>query len=99
MIYVIDIDGTLCQTPETDYSRSVPDAGAIRLVNQLYDAGHTIKVFTGRGSRSGKDWKDFTAQQLTAWGLKYHELIMGKPAGDIFIDDKAVNAKEWLANK
>jgi len=99
MIYVIDIDGTICQTTETDYHHSVPDNSAIRLVNKLYDGGHTIKVFTGRGSRSGKDWRDFTIQQLDGWGLKYHELIMGKPVGDIFIDDKAVNAKEWLENK
>jgi hypothetical protein len=99
MIYVIDIDGTICQTIETDYYHSVADISAIRLVNKLYDGGHTIKVFTGRGSRSGKDWRDFTIQQLDGWGLKYHELIMGKPVGDIFIDDKAVNARQWLENK
>ena len=28
-------------------------------------------------------------KQLKDWGCKYHELIMGKPHADYFIDDKA----------
>ena len=32
---------------------------------------------------------DLTKQQLDDWGVKYHELIMGKPHADFFIDDKA----------
>ena len=30
-----------------------------------------------------------TKMQLDIWGCKYHELIMGKPHADMFIDDKA----------
>ena len=33
--------------------------------------------------------------QLKKWGVKYHELIMGKPYGDFFIDDKAHNDFFW----
>ena len=32
---------------------------------------------------------DLTQQQLKEWGVRYHELIMGKPHADMFIDDKA----------
>ncbi len=65
-------------------------------MNKLYKEGHYIKLFTGRGSWDSTDWKSFTEKQLKEWKVKYHELIMGKPHADIFIDDKAVNAKDWL---
>ena len=32
---------------------------------------------------------ELTDKQLKDWGCKYHELIMGKPHADYFIDDKA----------
>jgi len=35
-----------------------------------------------------------TYKQLVSWNLKFHELIMGKPTYDIYIDDKSYNAKE-----
>jgi len=41
---------------------------------------------------------DLTKQQLEEWGVKYHELIMGKPHADYFIDDKGVNADEFFLN-
>lgn len=96
MIYCIDLDGTLCDTKATDYENSTPRQDAINKVNRLYDEGHTIKIFTGRGSRSGLNWGEFTEKQLKSWGIKYHELIRGKPHADVFVDDKAINAKEWM---
>jgi len=96
MIYAIDIDGTLCDTEDSDYKNSTPRNDVITKVNQLYDRGNTIKIFTGRGATSGIDWREFTENQLKTWGVKYHELIMGKPKADIFIDDKAVSTKDWI---
>jgi len=95
-IYAIDIDGVLCDDMLGEYEKSTPDYNAIRKVNELYEYGHTIKIFTGRGSATGIDWKEFTIKQLESWGLKYHELIFGKPVADIFVDDKAVNIKDWI---
>ncbi len=96
MIYCIDIDDTLCHSIEDDYAHSAPCREAIAKVNTLYEQGHTIKLFTGRGSWDNYDWREFTAKQLKAWGIKYHELILGKPMADVFIDDKAINASDWL---
>jgi hypothetical protein len=44
---------------------------------------------------TGKDWRDVTEKQLKKWKVKYHELRMGKPYYDLFIDDKNVNAKDF----
>ena len=96
MIYSIDIDGTLCDEMLGDYENSTPDFKVIKKVNKLYDEGHIIKIFTGRGSKTGIDWREFTEKQLKSWGVKYHKLIFGKPVADIFIDDKAINIKDWI---
>jgi len=97
MIYVIDIDGTIC-TNNNGYEFSVPLEDRIAHINGLYDRGHYIKYFTARGmgrhqGNAHKAYTEFytmTENQLKKWGCKYHELIMGKPSGDIYIDDKGV---------
>jgi hypothetical protein len=40
----------------------------------------------------------FTKKQLKKWKVNYHELILGKPSFDIFIDDKMLGFKKnWKA--
>lgn len=97
MVYCFDIDGTLCIQEREDYRRAVPYASRLERVNSLFRAGHIIKLFTARGSRSGKDWESETIAQLDEWGLQFHELILGKPHADFYIDDKAVHsdAFDW----
>jgi glycerol-3-phosphate cytidylyltransferase len=96
-IYAFDIDGTLCSSVENSrYESALPFKDMIDHVNDLYDKGHRIKIFTARGSVSGKDWTEFTESQLKGWGLKYHELITNsKPHFDVLIDDKAINAVDY----
>ena len=94
MIYVFDIDGTLCElVKEAKYEEARPLTMRINIVNKLYDEGNYIKLYTARGSTTGIDWTEVTKNQLKDWNLKYHELLMNcKPHGDLFVDDKAINA-------
>jgi glycerol-3-phosphate cytidylyltransferase len=96
-IYCFDLDETLCtKAIGGDYATANPLPKAIQKVNELYDSGNKILIFTGRGSSSGKDWQKLTKEQLSLWGIKHHELIMNrKPTYDIVIDDKAINAADW----
>lgn len=96
-IYCFDLDETLCtKALDGDYATAKPMLKAIAKVNELFDEGNTILIFTGRGSSSGKNWEELTVKQLNQWGLKHHKLIMNKkPTYDIVIDDKAINALEW----
>jgi len=97
MIYYIDIDETICRTPNTmEYDKARPIKKAIDKVNRLYDEGHTVVFWTARGSGSGLDWTELTERQLRIWGVKYHELKFGKPVYDVFIDDKNKNSNDWL---
>jgi len=95
MRYCIDIDGTICHSIGLDYAGATPIEIAIDKIKLLKAAGHYIILFTARGSVTGKDWLDVTKNQLEQWGVLYDELHFGKPAADIYIDDKALPASTW----
>ena len=94
--YCFDIDGTICTNTDGAYENASPFPEAVQKINTLYAEGHVIKLFTARGATTGINWRDLTASQMAEWGVEYHELIMGKPHADIFVDDKAIHAMHWL---
>ena len=97
MVYYVDIDETICKTPENrDYSLAKPIKENIDKANKLYEQGNTIVYWTARGTGSGKDWRETTEQQFKRWGVKYHELKFGKPMYDLFICDKAINSRPFF---
>ena len=110
MKYVIDIDGTICDKPECredgDYETSIPKSDRIDKINKLYDEGHQIIYLTARGmgrfknspTLAYKKFYDLTHAQLKSWGCKFHELHLGKPSGDFYIDDKGINSNEFFGN-
>ena len=95
MIYCFDLDDTLCKSVGMDYSTAEPFLVRIKKVNRLFDDGHVIKVYTARGSETGIDWRETTERQLEMWGLRYHVLVLGKPAADIYVDDKACHERDF----
>ena len=95
MIYCFDLDETICNSKELDYSQATPILQRIQKINQLHAQGHTIKLYTARGSMTGIDWSEITRAQLINWGLSFHELHFGKPFADFYVDDKAVNENDF----
>lgn len=93
-----DVDGILCSLTGGQYDRAVPDPEAVQLVNGLYDEGFHIIIHTARfmgrnnqnASEAHRQGYELTRRQLQQWGVKYHDLIMGKPSFDLLIDDLAV---------
>ena len=105
--YVIDIDGTICKQVEGEmphYIDAQPMYDRIDRVNSLYDEGNKIIYFTARGMgrTSGNRVKAIdmfyrdTMVQLNTWGAKFHMLLLGKPAGDVYVDDKGINASDFF---
>ncbi len=97
----VDIDETICNRESStdfgtthDYTKAKPIQNNIDKINQLYDQGNTIVYWTARGSRKQIDWTNLTAQQLSDWGCKYHELRVDKPFYDLFIEDKSLRIEE-----
>lgn len=81
------MDGTIC-TEERTFSRSLakPKKDAADMINKLYNDGHIIIIYTAR------TWMEYemTEYWLNKNNIKYHQLFMGKPVGDIWIDDRAI---------
>jgi len=104
MKYVIDIDGTICTITDGNYENAEPLYDRIEHINRLYDEGNTIIYFTARGmntyynnvSLAQDKWFNFTKKQLEKWNAKYHNLILGKPSGDLYIDDKGIRANDFF---
>jgi D-sedoheptulose 7-phosphate isomerase len=94
--YLIDLDGTLCTNSFGEYEKAQPIYSAIEKINQYFDQGIYIKVYTARGSGTGKNWREITENQLKNWGIKYNELILGKPEADVVIDDKSLTLGNWF---
>lgn len=97
MLIYVDIDETICKTPKCrDYTKAEPILERINKINKLFNEGNTIIYWTARGTVTGIDWRKVTEKQFEDWGVKYHELKFGKPAYDLFIDDKNINSERFF---
>ena len=63
-------------------------------INKLFRDGHTIIYWTARGTVTQIDWLDLTKEQLDKWGVLYHDVRVGKPEYDLWIDDKSKRIEE-----
>ena len=98
MIYIIDIDNTICTGTNGGYERAIPYPLRIEKVNKLYDEGHTVIYWTARGATTKIDWTELTKKQLDSWGCKYNEIRMGKPNYDVWVDDKAISERGFFGS-
>jgi len=108
-IIAFDLDEVICFRPsgydhlgplKYDYCQPNPDV--ISLLNEFYEEGHRIVIYTARGMEyykgdisqiySGLYLKTFN--QLESWGVKFHQLVMGKIQYDVLIDDKVLNSSD-----
>ena len=92
MIIYVDIDNTICYTNGMNYSDSKPNYNNIGKINKLYNSGNQIIYWTARGTKTGINHFKLTLNQLNEWKCLFHELRMGKPNYDLFIDDKNLNS-------
>ena len=99
MIIYVDIDDTICYREDKsslDYSKSIPYINRIQTINNLYEKDNTIIYWTARGTLTNINWFDITYKQLVLWKCKFHELRMGKPNYDLFIDDKNISSESFF---
>lgn len=102
--YCFDIDGTICNNTWGKYEEAVPIDDRISVVNRLYDEGNHITYFTARGmgtcdgniAEAYDMWGEMTETQLRSWGCKFHELRLGKPNADYYIDDKGITDEDYF---
>ena len=102
-IFLIDIDGTICEDIKNEDSHLYLTAEvypeAIKIINNWYDEGNIITFFTARESKD----RATTEAWLLNYGFKYHGLVMDKPRikdGQeyVWIDNRKVRAITYLGN-
>lgn len=103
---VIDLDGTICEQTAggAAYWKARPKQDVIDTVNSYYNSGWYVTVHTARGMRSCNGdirlvkalYEEKTHKWLVDHGVHYHQLIMGKPAGDRYVDDRGVRPDEFV---
>lgn len=102
-----DLDDVLCVRTSNigdieKYNSCQPIEKMISLCNQCHEAGYKVVIFTARGMSTQKGnvhdvyskLYRLTVEQLSLWGVKYDQLVMGKIHYDILIDDKALNSED-----
>lgn len=94
--FMIDVDGTICNSTYGEYEKAIPYTDRINYINQLYEQGHHITYWTARGANTGLDWWKFTEKQLQHWGCKYDVFRCDKPAYDVWVDDKAFDDRTFF---
>lgn len=100
-VFLIDIDGTICEDIPNEKAEKFPKAkhfpDALEILNGWYDEGHNITFFTARTS----EHREVTEKWLADKGFKYHSLITDKPRIKDneeyhWIDNKPVKATTYL---
>jgi capsule biosynthesis phosphatase len=105
MIYVFDLDETICTTLGIEemerlerYEKAAPIDIVINKMRELKSKGHTIIIHTARGMLTNNgnvaavcfELNDITTKWLEDNRVPYDELRFGKPYADFYIDDKAI---------
>lgn len=101
---VFDIDDTICNNKNRDYENAIPFKDVIKKINNLHKQGAKITLYTSRGmvSCNGdidkiiKKNKAILEKWLEKNKVEYDELVFGKPLGDMYIDDKAINVNDFI---
>jgi len=104
---VMDLDGTICEQTSggEDYFSAKPIRVVIDKMKEFRLNGWSIIIYTARfmnryGGDSTKIPFDYYAR--TEWWLKdndvpFDKLVFGKPAGDIYVDDKGMRPDEFAS--
>jgi len=102
-VFLIDIDGTICDDIPNEDSHLYPSAkhfpDALRIINKWYEGGDVITFFTARESKD----RVVTEEWLKNNGFKYHGLVMDKPRIKEnqtyhWIDNRPTKATTYLGN-
>ena len=102
-VFLIDIDGTICDDIKNEDSHLYSTAGvynnSLDIINKWHEEGNVITFFTAREEKD----RSVTEEWLLKHGFKYHGLVMGKPRikeGQeyVWIDNKKVRSITYLGN-
>ena len=92
MNILMDMDGVICTEKKTfERSLAMPIDGARESIEMLRKQGHKVIIYTAR------TWSEL--EMTKAWLIQHNIEVdgihMGKPVGDVWIDDRAIRFEGW----
>ena len=101
LVIAVDIDGTIADSRMVDFSNAFKSSGELlkakpiteaqRVIRKLYKMGHKIVFHSSRLECQ----REVTEKWLKKHGFPYHHLELRKFAAHIYIDDRAINGRDW----
>lgn len=96
MRLVFDVDDTVAHGGHP-YSECKPYKAVVTIIKELKKAGHEIIFLTarymlkhnGNQNKAIKEGKQELIDWLNKWDIPFDEVYLGKPSGDVYIDDRA----------
>lgn len=100
---VCDVDHTILFTKNRDYDNSIPNHAVCNKLREAKDSGWRIVLYTARGmGRSGgnislvaEEVKSEIIRFCEKFSVPFDELVVGKPWGRYYVDDKALRPDEF----
>lgn len=104
MRIVFDLDDTIQFANYRDYEHATPNPQVVDRIKIAKQQGAEIIISTARGmlscggntEKADKKNRSIIEKWLKRYGIPCDELRFGKPMGDAYIDDKAVNVQEFI---
>lgn len=88
----VDLDGVIAEGADyPHYEECRVVKGATEYMLSLKDAGCYIIIHTARWEED----REVTESWLSAHGIPYDELILGKPCADIYLGDEVLKFTDW----
>ena len=98
--WCFDLDGTVCDTEYErgtwNYKKCTPRKDMIERINQLYELGDYILIFTARGSSESEDRVSqlkAVEKWLNNYGIYYDRITSEKLPAFAYIDDLGIRFK------
>ncbi len=92
MRLIIDLDGTICKEEKRENRhKAILLKNAKKSLDKFKKLNHTIIIYTSRG------WNEYemTFKWLKKNKIPFDQLVMGKPIGEYWIDDRAIKFDSW----
>ncbi len=102
---VMDVDDTILTTVNRDYENSKPKLEVVEGMRKLKEAGWFIYLYTARGMGRSNGNIESVAEEVFAeiesfckkYDVPYDVILVGKPYGAVYVDDKAMRPEEFAA--
>ena len=91
-VYCFDVDGILTNGEPFWETEPTPNIKYIEKLKEFYKSGNIIIIHTARAW----EYANLTVGWLIKHKIPFHGIMMQKGGTDYYIDDKAINHKEFI---